>query len=80
MAPETDTAAAEPEREGVEQPAAPFWTRRVYAAAAVLFLLRSPELLEYSTTAGLVGGAFGMVAGGLVVAGLGKKAWQLLKR
>lgn len=52
-----------------------FWTRPVIAGAGVLFLLRTPTLLSYQTTAGLVGALLGLVVGSLAFAGVAKLLW-----
>jgi hypothetical protein len=63
MATETATTAdSEPESAG-------FWTIRVYALAALLFLLTTPTLLAFETAAGMAGGVFGGVITALAVAG-----------
>lgn len=66
MATETATAAdSEPDSTG-------FWTMRVYAMAALLFLLTTPTLLAYETAAGTAGGVVGGVLAALAVAGIVK--------
>jgi hypothetical protein len=63
MATATDAEAAEaPDSNG-------FWTKRVYAAAALLFLLTTPTLLAFETAAGMAGGVIGGVITALAVAG-----------
>jgi hypothetical protein len=66
MATVTDADASDaPESSG-------FWTIRVYAAAALLFLLTTPTLLAFQTAAGMAGGVVGGVLTALAVAGAGK--------
>lgn len=52
-----------------------FWTRRVYAGAGVLFLLRTPTVLSSQTTAGAIGTLLGLVVGSLAFAGVAKLLW-----
>jgi hypothetical protein len=47
-----------------------FWTKRVYAVAALLFLLTTPALLAFETAAGIAGGVIGGVLTALAVAGV----------
>lgn len=49
-----------------------FWTTRVYAVAALLFLLTTPTLLAFETAAGMAGGVVGGGLAALAVAGVGK--------
>jgi hypothetical protein len=56
-----------------------FWTRRVYALAAVIAVLRSPLVLAPETTAGMVGAAGGLVLGALALAGVLKAVYMVGK-
>jgi len=74
---ESDTA---PEKKEAAADESGFWTRRVYALAAVLFLFRSPFIISFETTAGFVGGIFGGVIGSVLVAGVLKAIAVLVVR
>lgn len=63
MATATDTETAD------ASDSSGFWTTRVYAAAALLFLLTTPTLLAFETAAGMAGGVVGGVLTALAVAG-----------
>lgn len=72
MAAETDATADATDGDSDE---GSFWTRPVYAFAALIFLLRTPVLLNQETTAGLVGALFGLALGALAFAGVLKLLW-----
>lgn len=52
-----------------------FWTRRAYAAAAVLFFVRAPYMLSAPSTAQTLGRLLGGVVSALAVVWVAKKAY-----
>jgi hypothetical protein len=56
-----------------------FWTKRLYAAAAVVFLLRAPAIAPPPTLAGTLGRYFGAIVGALLVVALAKKGYLLFR-